>query len=138
MSGVNKVIIMGRLGATPELKNLPSGDSYTSLSIATSEKWKDKEGKEHEKTEWHRVTAWRKAAETICKYMQKGSMIYIEGKLQTRSWEDNGTKKYATEIVCQNFQFCGGATGATSRPEVPPPDAAPDMNYGFNEDAIPF
>lgn len=139
MAGVNKVIIMGRLGQTPELKSLPSGEMLTNLSIATSKKWKDKNtNQEHEKTEWHRVTVWRKAAETICKYMTKGSMIYVEGELQTRSWDDNGVKKYATEILCTGFQFCGSVGDGGSRPSAPPPGSAPEFPLYDASDEIPF
>jgi len=142
MAGVNKVIIMGRLGQTPELKTIQSGDCVTTLSIATSKKWKNKQGQDQEKTEWHRVIAWRKAAETICKFLQKGDMIYVEGELQTRTWEENGAKRYATEILCTSFQFCGNSGGGGQRPSGPPtPGTAPDFGYGGGFDAndeIPF
>ena len=113
MSGVNKVIIVGRLGNDPEVKTLNGGQTVATMSIATSEAWVGKDGQKQEKTEWHRVVAWGKQAETLGKYMKKGRQIYIEGKLQTRSWEDNGQKRYATEIVAQGFQFLGDGGART-------------------------
>ncbi len=108
MSGVNKVIIVGRLGADPEMKAVGQGTNVTRLSVATSENWVDKNGQKQERTEWHRVTVWGKTAEHCAKYLAKGRQVYVEGKLQTRSWEDNGQKKYSTEIVAQTVQFLGG------------------------------
>ena len=108
MSSVNKVIIVGRLGNDPELKTMSSGNAVCNLSIATSEKW-TKDGKGHEKTEWHRVVVFNKLAEICGKYLAKGRMAYVEGKLQTRSWENkDGQKQYTTEIVAQTVQFIGG------------------------------
>lgn len=107
MSGVNKVILVGRLGADPELKQFDGGNSVARLSLATSETWVDKEGQKQERTEWHKISAWGKQAEVIKKYATKGSQLYIEGKIQTRSWEENGQKKYSTEIICSNFEFLG-------------------------------
>lgn len=108
MSGINKVIIVGRLGADPEMKAVGQGTNVTRLSVATSENWTDKNGQKQERTEWHRVTVWGKTAEHCAKYLSKGSQVYVEGRLQTRSWEDNGQKKYSTEIVAQTVQFLGG------------------------------
>jgi single-strand DNA-binding protein len=106
MSGVNKVIIVGRLGADPESKTLDGGQTVANMSLATSEKWTDKDGNKQEKTEWTRVTCWGKTAENCAKYLKKGSQAYVEGKLQTRSWEDEqGNKKYMTEVVAQTVQF---------------------------------
>ena len=111
MSGVNKVIIIGRLGADPELKTITSGQEVARLSVATSESWKDKQGEKQEKTEWHRIVVWGKLAELCGKYLAKGRQVYVEGRLQTRSWEDQqGQKKYATEIVAMNVQFLGGGS----------------------------
>lgn len=105
MSGVNKVILVGRLGTDPELRSTPSGAQVCALSIATSETWV-KDGKREEKTEWHRVVLWGRQAELAQKYLKKGRMVYIEGKLQTRSWQDQqGQKRYTTEIVANNLQF---------------------------------
>lgn len=118
MSGINKVIIVGRLGQDPEMKAVGQGATVTRLNVATSESWTDKTGNKQERTEWHRITVWGKLAELCGKYLAKGRQVYVEGKLQTRSWEDNGQKKYATEIVASTVQFLGGGAstgaGATS------------------------
>lgn len=106
MAGVNKVIIIGRLGADPELKTVTGGQSVCRLSVATSENWTDREGQKQERTEWHRVVVWGKLAELCGKYLTKGRQAYIEGRLQTRSWEDQqGQKKYTTEVVANTVQF---------------------------------
>lgn len=113
MSGINKVILIGRLGADPEVKTITSGNTVTRLSLATSENWVDKEGQKQERTEWHRVVVWGKLAELCGKYLSKGRQAYVEGRLQTRSWEDQqGQKKYTTEVVASTVQFLG-ATGAS-------------------------
>ena len=109
MSGVNKVILVGRLGAEPEVKTIGSGNTVARLSVATSETWV-KDGQKQEKTEWHRVTVWGKLAEICGKHLSKGRQVYVEGKLQTRQWEDpQGQKRYATEIVASTVQFLGAA-----------------------------
>jgi single-strand DNA-binding protein len=109
MSGVNKVIVIGRLGADPEVKTVAGGNTVARLSVATSENWTDKQGQKQERTEWHRVVVWGKLAELCGKYLSKGRQAYIEGRLQTRSWEDqSGQKKYTTEIVANTVQFLGG------------------------------
>ncbi len=113
MSGINKVIIVGRLGNDPEMKAVGQGATVTRLSVATSESWTDKNGQKQERTEWHRVTVWGKLAELCGKYLAKGKQVYVEGKLQTRSWEDNGVKKYATDIVASTVQFLS-ASGASA------------------------
>ena len=105
MASVNKVVLIGRMGKDPELRRTQSGTAVTSFSLATSEKFKDKQGQQQEETEWHNCSVWNKAAEIIAQYCKKGSMIYVEGKLKTRSWEDNGVKKYATDIIVREFQF---------------------------------
>jgi len=111
MSGVNKVIILGRLGADPEVKNVSANSTVARLSVATSENWTDREGKKQERTEWHRVVVWGKLAEICGKYLTKGRQVYVEGRLQTRSWEDpQGQKRYSTEIVANTVQFIGSAT----------------------------
>ena len=108
--GVNKVIILGNVGTDPEVKSLSSGASVANISVATSESWKDKNtGEKKEKTEWHRVVFFRKLAEIAGEYLTKGSQVYIEGKLQTREWEDKeGNKRYTTEIVANQMQMIGG------------------------------
>lgn len=114
MSGINKVIIVGRLGQDPEMKAVGQGSTVTRLNVATSENWIDKSGQKQERTEWHRITVWGKLAEICGKYLAKGRQVYVEGKLQTRSWEDNGQKKYATEIVASTVQFLGAGGASTS------------------------
>ncbi|MCB0355579.1 MAG: single-stranded DNA-binding protein, partial [Bdellovibrionales bacterium] len=100
MSGVNKVIIIGRLGADPEVKTVSGDSTVARLSVATSENWTDRNGQKQERTEWHRVVVWGKLAELCGKYLSKGRQVYLEGRLQTRSWEDQqGQKRYTTEIV---------------------------------------
>ncbi len=113
MSGVNKVIIVGRLGQDPEMKAVGQGATVTRLNVATSETWV-KDGQKQEKTEWHRIVVWGKLAEICGKYLSKGRQVYVEGRLQTRSWEDNGQKKYSTEIVANTVQFLGNANNETS------------------------
>ncbi|HDL18356.1 MAG TPA: single-stranded DNA-binding protein [Bacteroidetes bacterium] len=106
--GVNKVILIGHLGSDPELKYTPGGVAVATFRIATNESWSDKDGKTQERTEWHRIVCWRKLAEIAGEYMKKGRQVYIEGRLQTRSWEDqNGVKRYQTEIVANNIQMLG-------------------------------
>ena len=107
MAGVNKVILVGRLGRDPEVRYTPSGSAVANFSIATSEEWKDKgTGEKQEKTEWHRIVAWKRLGEICGEYLSKGSQIYVEGKLQTREWEDrDGNKKYTTEIIAQSMQM---------------------------------
>ncbi|WP_409477533.1 single-stranded DNA-binding protein [Pseudobdellovibrio sp. HCB154] len=114
MSGINKVIIVGRLGQDPEMKAVGQGATVTRLNVATSENWTDKSGNKQERTEWHRITVWGKLAELCGKYLAKGRQVYVEGKLQTRSWEDNGQKKYATEIVASTVQFLGGGASTNA------------------------
>jgi single-strand DNA-binding protein len=115
MSGVNKVIIVGRLGSDPELKSVGSGQNVARLSVATSEAWTGKDGQKQERTEWHRIVVWGRQAENCAKHLSKGRQVYIEGRLQTRSWEDpQGQKKYSTEIVANVVQFLGGGQERTS------------------------
>lgn len=110
MSGVNKVILVGRLGADPELKAVGNGQSVARLSVATSENWVDKNNQRQERTEWHRVVVWGRQAENCAKHLAKGRQVYVEGRLQTRNWEDQqGQKRYSTEIVASTVQFLGGA-----------------------------
>ena len=110
MSGVNKAIILGRLGKDPEVKTLSNGSKIASFSVATSEKYKDKSGEDQEKTEWHNIVLFRSLADLAEKYLSKGKEVYIEGKIQTRSWDDNdGNKRYATEIVGSNINFIGSS-----------------------------
>ena len=115
MAGVNKVTILGRLGADPELKTLNSGAIVASFSVATSQKWKDQSGNMQERTEWHRITVWNKLAQLCGQYLKKGRQVYLEGELRTRSWEKDGEKRYATEILAQTVQFIGDAPGGGQR-----------------------
>jgi single-strand DNA-binding protein len=110
--GVNKVIIVGNLGNDPEIRNLPNGGAVANLSVATSESWKDQQGQPQERTEWHRVTMYRRLAEIAGEYLKKGSQVYLEGKLQTRKWQDQqGNDRYTTEIIADQMQMLGGRTG---------------------------
>lgn len=106
MSGINKVILIGRLGKDPELKYTPNGKAVTNFSIATSEVWTDNQGERQEKTEWHRIVLWGKTAENAAKLLAKGKQVYIEGRLQTRKWQDrDGNDRYTTEVVGSIFQL---------------------------------
>ncbi len=106
--GVNKAILVGNLGADPDIKYTPGGAAVSTFSIATTESRKDKEGNWNDHTEWHKIVTWNKMAETASEYLKKGSQVYIEGRIQTRSWEDKeGNKRYQTEIVAQNLQMLG-------------------------------
>lgn len=107
--GVNKVILVGNLGNDPEVRYMPNGNAVANLSIATSESWKDQQGQLQEKTEWHKVTMYRRLAEIAGEYLKKGSQIYLEGKLQTRKWQDQqGNDRYTTEVIADQLQMLGG------------------------------
>ncbi len=156
--GVNKVILVGTLGNDPEVKYMPNGGAVTNLSIATNEAWTDKNtGQKQERTEWHRIVAFRRLAEIMGEYLRKGSQVYIEGKLQTRKWQDqSGQDRYTTEIVANEMQMLGGRSGGTGdfsasnnnqnqqsapaqqqqQPTQQPP--APTQNFDDFDDDIPF
>lgn len=137
MAGINKVILIGNLGRDPELRYTPDGTPVTNFSIATSDSWTDKtSGEKREKTEWHRIVVWRKLAEICAEYLAKGRQVYIEGKLQTRSWEKDNVTRYTTEIVASDVQFLGKRPDNTPPPTdaQAPPTAADDQG----EDDIPF
>ncbi len=151
MASVNKVILVGNLGADPEVRYLPNGDAVTNIRIATTESWKDKtSGEKKEVTEWHRVVFYRKLAEIAGQYLKKGSQVYIEGRLRTRKWQgQDGQDRYTTEIEATEMQMLGrreGSGEASSRdtavrPTAARPSAAPAPgNGGFSdvEDDIPF
>jgi single-strand DNA-binding protein len=107
--GINKVIVIGTVGKDPEIRYFQSGDAYCTLSVATSESWKDKNGEKQEKTEWHRVKFTRKLAEIVGEYVKKGALIYVEGKLETTKYTDKqGVERYATDIVANQMQMLGG------------------------------
>ncbi len=114
--GVNKVILVGNLGQDPEVRYMPNGNAVTNISVATSESWKDKStGADQERTEWHRVVMFRRLAEIAGEYLRKGSKVYIEGKLQTRKWQDqNGQDRYTTEIVADQMQMLDSRGGGTA------------------------
>jgi single-strand DNA-binding protein len=145
MGSLNKVQVIGNLGADPETRYLPSGAAVTNLSLATTDKWKDKEsGEQKEKTEWHRISFFGRAAEVIAEYANKGSSLYVEGSLQTRKWQaEDGSDRYTTEIKGQNFQFLGGGTQGgeqrSSQPASKPAERnpAPAAQQKFDDD-IPF
>jgi len=155
--GVNKVILIGNLGQDPEVKYMPNGNAVANITVATSESWKDKNtGEQVDKTEWHRVVFFRRLAEIVGEYLKKGSKVYVEGKLQTRKWQDqNGQDKYTTEIVANEMQMLDSRGGGSSdfnqaqdsgsgmqqsspqsSPQSAPAQSAP-MNNDFDDD-IPF
>jgi len=119
MASVNKVILIGNLGADPETRYLPSGDAVTNIRIATSEKWKDKSGEQQEHTEWHRIAFFGKLAEIAGEYLKKGSPVYVEGRIRTRKWQDkeSGQDKYSTEIVADRMQLLGSRGGGSGGAE---------------------
>src|SRR5215468_8255573 len=122
--GVNKVILIGNLGADPELRYTPGGQAVCDIRLATNESWTDKNGQKQERTEWHRVVMWGKPAEICKQYLAKGQKLYVEGRLQTRSWDDKeGNKRYSTEVVATDFMFLGGggaSAGAGARTDFEP------------------
>lgn len=145
MSGINRAIILGRLGADPEVRRTQSGDAVATLSIATSEEWKDKAtGEKMEKTEWHRVVFWRRLAEIAEQYLHKGDQVYIEGKIETRKWQDStGQDRYTTEIRAQNMQMLG-SPASRDQPQQqsgPLPYAQPQQGAApgpASDSSIPF
>lgn len=115
MSGVNKVILVGRLGADPEVRTLESGTKVSSIRLATSERYKDRNGNQQEATEWHNVVLWRGLADITEKYLKKGDQVYIEGKIKTRKWTDkDGNDRYSTDIVADEMTMLGGAPGGNA------------------------
>jgi single-strand DNA-binding protein len=107
--GVNKVILVGHLGADPDMRYTPSGQGVCELRLATSESWNDKNGQRQERTEWHRIVVWGKRAEVCSKYLSKGRQVFVEGRIQTRTYDDkDGNKRYITEIIANDVQFLGG------------------------------
>ena len=151
--GVNKVILVGNLGKDPEMKYTASGAAIANITVATSESWNDKQtGEKVEKTEWHRVVFFRRLAEIVGEYLRKGSQVYIEGKLQTRKWQDqNGQDRYTTEIVASEMQMLGarggdggggrpqgGGGGFRSNPQPQQSQSQPTPDNDFADDDIPF
>ena len=142
-SGINKVILVGNLGQDPEVKFTAGGAAVTTLSIATSDSWKDKDsGMDKERTEWHRVVLWRRLAEIAGEYLKKGSKVYIEGQLQTRKWEQEGQTRYTTEIIARDIQFLdsrGSANTSSQEGAGKSKEPAPDVpDSGIDDDDIPF
>ncbi len=153
---VNKVILVGRLGKDPETRYMTNGEAVTNATLATSENWKDKSGEKQEKTEWHNLVFYRRLAEVAGEYLKKGSQVYIEGKIQTRKWQDKETGKdrYTTEIIVNEMQMLGGKAGGAGSFEVVEnqsqaparsapaarPAAAPAAKSNFDnfDDDIPF
>lgn len=146
---VNKVILIGNLGADPVIRTLETGVKVAKFSIATTEKWKDKNGEMQSQTDWHNIVVWRGLAEVAEKYLKKGKLVYVEGKLANRSWEDeNGIKRYATEVVANNFQMLGSKNTengssfpSAAKTNIPTPNAKIADNStpnGETEDDLPF
>lgn len=156
MAGINKVIIVGRLGNDPDTRQMPNGDPVAKISLATSESWTDKQtGEKRELTEWHTVIAYRQLADIMAQYLKKGAQVYIEGKLRTRKWQaQDGTDRYTTEIIADKMQMLGGAQSnnnwaqeAQGKPvQQKPSKSKPDplsaqaemMDAGGFDDDIPF
>lgn len=140
---LNKAMLIGNVGQDPEIRYTPGGDAVANLSVATSEKWKDKQGDKQEKTEWHRIVAFGRRAEVIGEYVTKGSKLYIEGKLQTKKWQDqSGNNRYTTEIIADKIQMLGGNSDGGQQQRAPQQqrqqpaqqqESAPDF-----DDDIPF
>ena len=134
---VNKIILVGRLGADPQLKYTPSGKANASFNLATNMVWKDQDGNQQEKTDWHRITAWGKLAEVMGEWLKKGSYVYLEGRLQTRSYDDaNGVKKWITEVVATDMEMLGRKGETQTGGEEEPPDIP--EGGGEAEDDLPF
>ena len=138
MAGVNKVILLGNLGSDPELRYTPSGTAVATFSLATQEQWTGKDGEKGERTEWHKIVAWARLGEICGEYLHKGRQVYIQGRIQTKAWEDReGNKRYTTEIVAQTMQMLGarGKGGKAESPEESFPNEEP---VSIPEDDIPF
>ena len=149
MASINKVILVGRLGKDPEVKATPSGSTVAKFSLATDERYTDRDGNKQERTEWHNIVAWGKLGEICGQYLRKGKLIYIEGKIRTESWEDKETKvkRYRTDIIADNMQmldrkgdeegggsYSGGGSYNGTRKSTPTSSPAPEME----DDEVPF
>ncbi|MCK9408445.1 MAG: single-stranded DNA-binding protein [Bacteriovoracaceae bacterium] len=135
---LNKVQLIGNLGKDPELKYTPSGVAVATFSIATSESWKDQDGNQQEKTEWHNIVAWRKLAEICGEYLKKGKKVYLEGKLQTRNYEKDGIKRYITEIVADQLIMLDGGGGKGNSNSGPAAESTPVHSDAPKDDDLPF
>jgi len=130
-------IITGNLGRDPELRYAPSGSAVASMSVATNERWTDKDGKKQEHTEWHRVVCWKRLAENVAEYLHKGSKVLVKGRLRTRSWEDsNGVQRYVTEIIANHVEFLDRNGGSEARPPGEEDDGYAPSDVP--DDDIPF
>jgi len=148
MASVNKAIIIGNLGRDPELRYTPSGQAVASFSIATTSRWKNQSGENQESTEWHNIVLWGRMAELAKEYLAKGRSVYIEGRIQTRSYQDkDGVQRYRTEIVGQQMQFLGSRGDQSSSsssdytpPQPPPPSGGDDAPFDnkADDDDLPF
>lgn len=146
MAGLNKAMLIGNLGADPELKFTQGGQAVLRIRLATTERYKDKDGEQQERTEWHSVSVWGKRAEALHKILAKGRTIYVEGRIQTRSWEKDGDKRYSTEINAVDIQLLGGggkredgdARGSEGRPQQSKRRAVEDDMPEEGDDGIPF
>ena len=149
MASINKVILIGNLGTDPETRYMPNGEAVTNITLATAETWKDKNGEKQEKTEWHRVTFYRKLAEIAGEYLKKGRPVYVEGRLETRKWLDKaGVERYTTEIIASDMKMLGNKPGASSFETeekdndtiAPKSKPVTKSNSGFDDmdDDIPF
>ncbi len=129
---VNKVILVGNLGRDPEVRSTPSGQPVATFSLATNRKWRDRDGNRQEQTEWHNIVCWGRQAEIAGQYLTKGRQVFVEGRLQTRSWEDkqSGEKKYRTEVICDNFQMLGQRGDFEGGRGAPPPYEPPGGTAG--------
>lgn len=141
MASVNKVILIGNLGKDPETKYMQNGDAVTNITLATTENWKDKNGEKQEKTEWHRVTFYRKLAEIVSEYVKKGHPLYVEGRMQTRKWTDKqGIERYTTEIIASEMKMLGSKSSGEHKEQKASPQQNTQSNGGFDDmdDDIPF
>jgi single-strand DNA-binding protein len=143
MAGVNKAILIGNLGRDPELRYTPGGQAVATFSLATSEKWRDKDGVMQDKTEWHNIVVWGRQAEIAKEYLAKGRQVYLEGRIQNRSYDDkDGNKRYISEVVVQRMQFlgsrdqAGAGAGTPSGGDVPP--EPPPNDLASEDDDLPF
>ena len=136
---VNKVILVGRLGADPQLKYTPSGKANANFNLATNVVWKDQEGNQKDRTDWHRVVAWGKLAEVMGEWLKKGSYVYIEGQLQTRTYEDtNGVKKYITEVVASDMEMLGKKSEGGAEESMPPVETQEEGGTEAGGNDLPF
>jgi single-strand DNA-binding protein len=148
MASINKVILIGNLGKDPEIRYMPNGDAVTNITLATTETWKDKTGEKQEKTEWHRITFYRKLAEIVGEYLKKGRSVYVEGRLETRKWTDKaGVDRYTTEVIASDMKMLGSKPGSSFEVEnkndstpiskdVPTNESS--SGFGDMDDDIPF